>query len=1487
MATYRYNVVIDVSVNTAGAKGGTGGAFTDLENQAKRAGSTVTQQMNAVSAATDDSAKKLGIWGQAFRGAFVGAVAGMAFSTIISGITGIVSGIKDMVAGSVQMAASFEMSRNAMTLFAGSAEAGRAELADLDALARNTPGLRMEDAEQGAVRLRALGFEANIVKDLMVGLAKQKLISGVTDEAAMSRVIVNLQQLRAGSPQAMRDIRQMVLALPSLSKEIDKAFGSIEKFRDAIKDDPKNALDKFAKALADAKAPAGGLMDAIGKLEDSVISAGRAFGEPLLAPLTNGTKDLTAFLYDNEAIWRSWGQTVADSLQQVMDAWNAFSNLTGIGTPDAEAGPVRKALRAGGWGIVGAATNYLTLGASGGIETFAGYERIQRLQRESEAMEESLLNAPAKEAKLRSQLGYGEDFIGPVSESMLKPQAQRLKEETEEHRKETLAINERYRQLDINSIRREYADREAELRLHHRYTTQDEIKYQSDLSKIKIESLNKQAEREKQAWEVSKANAGDNGKERAAIDAKYLNFLDDIESQKYQVLVEAEVQRDQLRDKEAEERRRDLTEWAELELRASRQILDARSFNAERQIRLTGAGYEELLKIAEETYKATTAMISKQLELQLEDQRLTEQQRKNLIEQSNLDIQQAAEDHRRAMIEIEDRQYQERIETIEKFSQQTEQMFENIGSRFSTIRGQLSGAGLTRSVVDAIADGLFGGDIDAQIAVFQKDIDKVSGLMQEIEKRIPGLSPQTMNPLTFGSKDVNDVNTYNTYAQTIEQDKQDIDALNAKYGESEKAIYRAAKAYNEGRSSIEAYQQAILNLFDSETHVQIENFRMRLQSANEKRIEAQHAGDIKKASDYESEYNSILSQQTAFIISNTAARKQFYDTTKAGQQETISKLAGGDPETLRNLREGFDAAGRQDVINQYTEIYRLQWQIANGPYLKALTIEADRLKDIVRLQAAHVAISQKLVYSRERADAQVTEFLAQQKGITDIISDTKINMLTTAYSGLDAIANRLTKSFGAFRDVVKDLVANLLKLALNWATGKTGLFGGGQNRGGGINLPGLGNVSMGGGGNGLFNTGSLFGGSAGNGVYNLGGGSGGGLPSAESVLGSLNPNGGGLLGAGQAQQGSLGGLLSGGGGLSGVLGGIAPMLPILGAGVGASIFNGSTGSSILGGIGGGLAGFGVAGLLAPGALSGAIGASVLTTAALSVFALAAAPALLLGAYFVSRNARRRKEETIRNQAMVDAFEQIDKLISDVNSDRIDGASALAQADSIRANYVTEMSKLKDKKTRQHALADVSRIDAKISTLKSAVEAQVTRRERLELMVPTFASGGYMGAVRNPVGFQPGGEQMGYFDSTRTFARFNEQGPEYIFDAETTRNIGVSTLDSIRLSKGQSLGNMRGRTPVINRAGGGIAMPMISESNISGSSASGGPMKLEISLNVGLAAEDFANVVSAQISNNNGSKEQLDAIITTLKNEGYSELAAELTRQMNSGFGRKI
>lgn len=147
--------------------------------------------------------------------------------------------------------------------------------------------------------------------------------------------------------------------------------------------------------------------------------------------------------------------------------------------------------------------------------------------------------------------------------------------------------------------------------------------------------------------------------------------------------------------------------------------------------------------------------------------------------------------------------------------------------------------------------------------------------------------------------------------------------------------------------------------------------------------------------------------------------------------------------------------------------------------------------------------------------------------------------------------------------------------------------------------------------------------------------------------------------------------------------------------------------------------------------------------------------------------------------------------------------------------------------------------------------------------------------------------MGYFDSTRTFARFNEQGPEYIFDAETTRNIGVSTLDSIRLSKGQSLGNMRGRTPVINRAGGGIAMPMISESNISGSSASGGPMKLEISLNVGLAAEDFANVVSAQISNNNGSKEQLDAIITTLKNEGYSELAAELTRQMNSGFGRKI
>jgi TP901 family phage tail tape measure protein len=216
-----------------------------------------------------------------------------------------------------------------------------------------------------------------------------------------------------------------------------------------------------------------------------------------------------------------------------------------------------------------------------------------------------------------------------------------------------------------------------------------------------------------------------------------------------------------------------------------------------------------------------------------------------------------------------------------------------------------------------------------------------------------------------------------------------------------------------------------------------------------------------------------------------------------------------------------------------------------------------------------------------------------------------------------------------------------------------------------------------------------------------------------------------------------------------------------------------------------------------------------------------------------KSARRKKEEKSRETAMKDAFTALDKLVSDVNGDRIDGEQALSQADDIRKNYLDQMNQLKDKKTRTHALADVSRIDGKIAALRAAVTSQKQRKDRLISLSPTFADGGDVSRFakknfrNNPLGYVQGAghsrsDSIGaYFPAANSFAQISNT--EYVLDADTTRNIGVWNLDRLRAGRGKNFGDVARmmkhvHQPRIQLAdGGAVVAPSVSN----GSASSGG------------------------------------------------------------------
>jgi tape measure domain-containing protein len=210
---------------------------------------------------------------------------------------------------------------------------------------------------------------------------------------------------------------------------------------------------------------------------------------------------------------------------------------------------------------------------------------------------------------------------------------------------------------------------------------------------------------------------------------------------------------------------------------------------------------------------------------------------------------------------------------------------------------------------------------------------------------------------------------------------------------------------------------------------------------------------------------------------------------------------------------------------------------------------------------------------------------------------------------------------------------------------------------------------------------------------------------------------GSLFGSGQLFGGLGFGRTAGSGGA------LASLAPLLGLQLGASVGGGGLGS-IIGGIGGGLLGVGLTAAPAIFGAGGALASPLIAGLFSNPITAVVGGALLVGALIWGKNKARRKDETTRTQILLDSKSQITELIRQVTANKLDGSSALAQAGVIRANYLSQVSQLKDKKTRKIAEATVREIDAMIKyDLQPAIDRQLKRQDKTRKLVPEFARGG--------------------------------------------------------------------------------------------------------------------------------------------------------------------
>lgn len=521
------------------------------------------------------------------------------------------------------------------------------------------------------------------------------------------------------------------------------------------------------------------------------------------------------------------------------------------------------------------------------------------------------------------------------------------------------------------------------------------------------------------------------------------------------------------------------------------------------------------------------------------------------------------------------------------------------------------------------------------------------------------------------------------------------------------------------------------------------------------------------------------------IIGRTNATLEYYN-----------KLRSGDAGATRAEAARYDEKIAQEGLSRERELYELQRYFSTNPtdVANRAQSEADRyeiawLKALKNVQEAdiqaresmiesQVKIADAQIYHSDQANAKVLEFLAQQKSVTDIIADAKIGVIQTTYDFIDKGLEKITSKLGAVGSLIKDIISNIIKASLNklflkmFGLETTGVPNGGANIGQGSGGFNFGNIISS-----VLNPGRAAGGgsvsSVTAGVTNTPQNTGGGLAAniqnsffggqgkqqyqafqrflqqnpvlAQSISAQQTAqqnNQGAQQAAQSAAQQAAQQALQGKFTLRGFGKNLASMAPLLGATLGAGVGGQSIAGQLLGSAGGLLAG-GVLSALAAGSLTGATTGGIfgsiggflgISAGATAGLALAAAPLLIAGAWLLGRNKLRRQEEKQRTQILVDAKGKVQALIDQVRGGSLDSASAIAQAQAIRQDYLNQVGQLKDRKTRNIAIATVREIDYMIDTLKREGNIAETAAERMKLLVPTFATGGNISYVARQGGF---------------------------------------------------------------------------------------------------------------------------------------------------------
>ncbi len=895
----------------------------------------------------------------------------------------------------------------------------------------------------------------------------------------------------------------------------------------------------------------------------------------------------------------------------------------------------------------------------------------------------------------------------------------------------------------------------AILNSHLRLTNDDELNFISQNYEAKQRSLNEQISLQKTFFDQQIALSNGDAKEITKLTLEKNKTLrglyTDLAVNSYDTVRQyAELER-----KVLEQKRQTAIQSAQLQSRELTQILDKQTFDINRNInfgRNVESNFDQLKSLTAKNYLDIAQTIKQSYAIQLQNERLTSGEKINIQKQEFLELKALAEKNRETLLQIDDQRYQAQIAKLERFSEQqravTQSALDGISAVLTSFSANKNQQGIiTKFITDQF---LVFDDVDKEIRQVKAKFDASRAILDSIG------SQTERSPIgqRAGLKD-----QFEEQSKVVEAYRRDLNSLENATGLTKQIfdLQRLGIQLDSTNVQIDDFdkaEKALLETLQSYRRFQLDQQKNNLTAQKSIAIDK---GDILGANNLQNQIDQINLSLKNLDFTDAQEKAAQFRRSINGINAEFEKLSRRDLRTVLGIQDETRKTIGEERNQQLRTQIALEYRLANSPLINKEEIEVARLEKlldlrhqetdaIIRINAAKLELENKGIFSQNQSDAIFLEGLNQRvKSLNETVADFKLGIADGVLSPIDGFFGKINSKIeklpsgikeiaSAFNNLFRDIIKQSLNKFIRRLFGLDSASSNQSQSSGGFSLANIfGSIF---GGNRSSSGGGVSVGGFGGGTFNFPGGNGagtniGGLPfnpghpellNIIGLRGDRSSSGGGfnlskLFGKGgifgEKGFGFNSGTISGIGGFASVAGGLIP----------------GTGGSVLSGVGAGIGAAGSLGsILGISALGGPIG--------LLIGGAIGGTIALISALF-GKSKQRKRDEATRNQATLDAFGEIDKLKAQVESNRrnltpFDGTGILNSADQIRAQYLQTANSLKDKKTRNRALADVSRVDSKIAELRALITSansqisaagDIDRRLAPTVRLGAFADGG--------------------------------------------------------------------------------------------------------------------------------------------------------------------